>query len=125
MNIKKIIGYIIYIFHLILQVIIIYLLFFSNNIIILNIILILLIATIIQWHIFNTCILRAVESHFLSNKSQNFNISINKYSEFIFFDHKIIVFDHIYKSPYIYIFFILILISIIKINYLYNKKLKL
>lgn len=117
---NKIIGYLIYALHEILPVVIILLLIFSNNIIIINIILILLILTLYQWYIFNECMIYPIIDHLIGNKVNN-NIH-ESYYEFTFFGKNIKVFKSIYCSFHAYINFIIIILCIIKINYLYTQK---
>jgi hypothetical protein len=46
------------------------------------------------------------------------------YYEFIFFGKKIKIFNSIYSSLHVYINFIIIMLCIIKINYLYAERIK-
>jgi hypothetical protein len=122
MKIKNILGYIILLLHELLPIITILLLLFSNNIIIINVILILLILTLYQWYIFNDCLAYPLID-WLFEKNINNNI-LHEYYTLNFFGKNIKIAKIIFCSFHLYVNFILVFMSIIKINYIYYKKLK-
>jgi hypothetical protein len=125
MILKKICGYLILFLHEIIPFYIVYLLLFSENIIALNILLFMLIITLYQWYIFNKCMIYPIIDWFLDRNAKELE-GVNKedYYEFLFFGTNVKTLKLIIHSAHVYINFILILCGFIKLNYLYQKKIK-
>lgn len=123
MIIKKICGYLILFLHEIIPFLIVYLLLFSENIIALNILLFILLITLYQWYIFNKCMIYPIIDWFLDRRAKELEDE-EDYYEFLFFGSKIKTLKLIIHSAHVYINFILILCGFIKLNYVYQKRIK-
>ena len=123
MIIKKICGYLILFLHEIIPFFIVYLLLFSENIIVLNILLFILLITLYQWYIFNKCMIYPIIDWFLDRRAKELEDE-EDYYEFLFFGSKIKTLKIIIYSAHVYINFILILCGFIKLNYVYQERIK-
>ena len=125
MNYKNILGYFLYILHEILPIIIIIILIISKNILLINFILLFLLLVLYQWYIFNTCLVNPIINWCFENNNKYSNLStLQDYYEFDFFNSKIRIFRIIFSTFHLLLNFILIILCIVKINYLYNEKIK-